>query len=41
MKRTWVNYGQPRNWLDAAQGEGEEFLREATHVKNIWVPYGE
>jgi aldehyde dehydrogenase (NAD+) len=41
MKRTWVNYGQPRNWLDPAQGEGEEFLREATHVKNIWVPYGE
>jgi aldehyde dehydrogenase (NAD+) len=41
MKRTWVNYGQPRNWLDAAQGEGEEFLREATHIKNTWVPYGE
>jgi aldehyde dehydrogenase (NAD+) len=41
MKRTWVNYGHPRNWLDAVQGEGEEFLREATQVKNIWVPYGE
>ncbi len=41
MKRTWVNYGHPRNWLDLAQGEGEEFLRESTQVKNIWVPYGE
>jgi len=41
MKRTWVNYGHPRNWLDQVQGEGEEFLRESTQVKNIWVPYGE
>jgi aldehyde dehydrogenase (NAD+) len=41
MKRTWVNYGRSRNWLDVAQGEGEEFLREAVQVKNIWVPYGE
>ncbi|GCE06674.1 aldehyde dehydrogenase family protein [Dictyobacter aurantiacus] len=41
MKRTWVNYGRGRNWLDRVQGEGEEFLREATQVKNIWVPYGE
>ncbi len=41
MKRTWVNYGHTRDWLDTVQGEGEEFLREATQVKNIWVPYGE
>ncbi|MBE3558602.1 MAG: aldehyde dehydrogenase family protein [Ktedonobacteraceae bacterium] len=41
MKRTWVSYGRTRNWLDPLQGEGEEFLREATQVKNIWVPYGE
>ena len=41
MKRTWVNYSHPRNWLDPVQGEGEEFLHEATQVKNIWVPYGE
>ena len=41
MKRTWVNYGHPRDWLDPVQGAGEEFLREATQVKNIWVPYGE
>ncbi|HEY0756712.1 MAG TPA: aldehyde dehydrogenase family protein [Ktedonobacteraceae bacterium] len=41
MKRTWVSYGQPRDWLDRAQGEGQEFLRAATQVKNIWLPYGE
>ncbi len=41
MKRTWVNYGHGRDWLDPLQGEGQEFLREATQVKNIWVPYGE
>ncbi len=41
MKRTWVSYGHPRGWMDTVQGEGEEFLREATQVKNIWVPYGE
>ena len=41
MKRTWVNYGLARDWFDAEQGSGEEFLIEATEVKNIWVPTGE
>jgi aldehyde dehydrogenase (NAD+) len=41
MKRTWVDYGRGRDWTDALQGEGEEFLEQATQVKNIWVPYGE
>ena len=41
MKRTWVDYGRERDWTDARQGEGEEFLEQATQVKNIWVPYGE
>ena len=41
MKRTWVNYGKHRNWLNPAQGEGEVFLRYATQIKNIWIPYGE
>jgi aldehyde dehydrogenase (NAD+) len=40
MKRTWASW-EPRNWLDRADGEGREFLRAATHVKNVWVPYGE
>jgi aldehyde dehydrogenase (NAD+) len=40
MKRTWAEPHE-RDWLDPAWGEGEEFLREATQVKNIWIPYGE
>jgi aldehyde dehydrogenase (NAD+) len=40
MKRTWASW-EERDWLDGAEGEGREFLREATHVKNIWIPYGE
>jgi aldehyde dehydrogenase (NAD+) len=41
MKRTWVDHGYPRDWADPMRGEGEEFLEQATQVKNIWVPYGE
>jgi aldehyde dehydrogenase (NAD+) len=41
MKRTWVGYGLPRDWMDREQGEGHEFLHEATQIKNIWVPTGE
>ena len=41
MKRTWTLDGHSRDWLDAAQGEGREFLRESTQVKNIWIPSGE
>lgn len=41
MKRTWVNHGQFRNWFDQTQAEGREFLRHATQIKNIWIPYGE
>jgi len=41
LKRTWVNDGKKRNWLDDRQAQGQEFLRQATQVKNIWVPYGE
>ena len=40
MKRTWASWKR-REWLDTRQGEGREFLREATQVKNVWVPYGE
>jgi aldehyde dehydrogenase (NAD+) len=39
MKRTWHAPG--RDWGDPRQGAGEEFLRHATEIKNIWVPYGE
>src|SRR5262245_20660593 len=41
MKRTWVSHGLSRDWTDPVQGEGREFLRHATQVNNIWVPYGE
>ncbi len=41
MKRTWVGYGLMRDWMSREQGEGHEFLHEATQVKNIWVPTGE
>lgn len=41
LKRTWVNNGLMRNWLDRGQAEGEEFLRHATEIKNVWIPYGE
>jgi aldehyde dehydrogenase (NAD+) len=40
MKRTWATW-HDRDWLDRDQAEGREFLRAATHVKNVWVPYGE
>lgn len=41
LKRTWVNNGLKRNWFDRDQAEGEEFLRYATEIKNVWIPYGE
>ncbi len=40
MKRTWAT-ARGRDWLDPQQGEGREFLRRASEVKNIWIPYGE
>ncbi len=40
MKRTWCHAGSP-DWSDPGTGEGREYLREATQVKNIWIPYGE
>jgi len=40
MKRTFVSYGETRDWMDKEQGEGQEFLLEATEVKNVWIPMG-
>ena len=34
-------FGQARDWFKSEQAQGEEFLRHATQIKNIWVPYGE
>jgi aldehyde dehydrogenase (NAD+) len=41
MNRTWVDLGRSRDWVDPRRGAGEEFLEQATQVKNIWIPYGE
>jgi aldehyde dehydrogenase (NAD+) len=38
LKSTWVNGGKQTDWSSA---EGTDFLRRATQVKNIWIPYGE
>ncbi len=38
MKRTWCEW-RARDWTN--DGEGRGFLRAATQVKNIWIPYGE
>ena len=38
LKVTWCPPN--RDWL-GGEGQGREFLRRATQVKNIWVPYGE
>jgi aldehyde dehydrogenase (NAD+) len=40
LKRTWAQ-SNGRDWLKADQGQGQEFLRQASQVKNIWTPYGE
>ncbi|MFY9987910.1 MAG: aldehyde dehydrogenase family protein [Chthoniobacterales bacterium] len=41
LKATWVSHGKARDWFNPEQSQGEEFLRHATQIKNIWVPYGE
>lgn len=41
LKRTFVDYGRQIDWQDTRFGEGELFLRRATELKNIWIPYGE
>ena len=39
LKRMWTTPPAGRDWFDAS-AEGSEFLEQAVHVKNIWVPYG-
>ena len=41
VKSTWVNDGKGIDWFNPGQAEGTEYLRHATQVKNIWIPYGE
>jgi len=41
LKQVFSNDGRAIDWFDPAQAQGRWFLRHATQVKNIWVPYGE
>ncbi len=39
LKQTWTS-SKVQDWFDREQGEGSEYLRRATQIKTIWVPYG-
>ena len=41
LKRTLVDYGLATDWHDPLAAEGPAWLRQATQVKNVWIPYGE
>ena len=41
VKRTWVDWGQGRDWAAAEQGQGQEFLYHATQAKNVWLTMGD
>jgi aldehyde dehydrogenase (NAD+) len=41
LKRIFTDNGKAIDWMNPAQAEGPMFLRKATDVKNIWIPYGE
>jgi aldehyde dehydrogenase (NAD+) len=40
LKRTWIDSAGSPAWADADWAEPDRFLRQATQVKNVWVPYG-
>lgn len=41
LKQVWCSQSTNIDWLDDKHAEGRVFLRHATQIKNIWVPYGE
>jgi aldehyde dehydrogenase (NAD+) len=41
LKQVFSNDGRAVDWFNAREAEGRHYLRHATQVKNIWVPYGE
>jgi aldehyde dehydrogenase (NAD+) len=41
LKATWVDHGRARDWHSLREGQGHEYLRHATQMKNIWIPYGD
>jgi aldehyde dehydrogenase (NAD+) len=40
LKATWVDHGRTCDLFSATAGQGREYLRRATQIKTIWVPYG-
>jgi aldehyde dehydrogenase (NAD+) len=40
LKQTWTSRGLAYDLADKGRFEGDYFLRRATQVKNVWVPYG-
>ena len=40
LKAVWANNGKARDWFDATQGQGEEFLFHAVRIKTVWTPFG-
>ncbi len=41
LKQVWTDRGVLRDWRDPRQGQGTEYLRRASQVKTIWLPYGD
>ena len=41
MKIVWTCDGKELDWFDRQQSEGREWMRRASQVKNVWIPYGE
>ncbi len=41
LKATWTDNGVLRDWLSLTEGQGRAYLRRATQVKTVWLPYGE
>jgi aldehyde dehydrogenase (NAD+) len=40
LKQTWIGSSNSHDWLHINPRDAESFLRHATQIKNIWVPYG-
>ena len=41
VKRTWVNYGIARDWMEDTIGQGDEFLYHSVQPKNVWLTMGD
>ena len=40
LKQTWTSRGLYYDLADRDLFQGDYFLRRATQVKNVWIPYG-